>query len=380
METIYKYLGAVIALILVVAGGVVYNVTITEDNIVATWENEDCGEMTFIVDKDSVNKFKCGRFIIAEWDTVVLHEVSSYSGTSYKADDRKKTKTEQYIVENTPEYYKIEQKTYYKLGSSGSDGILTETYTFSEKGLKWSYNYESENSRNHYVVLRMKRFEEKYGYEFSPEDPNGLLEFTDTASKSYPQYYYGGIQGNLVIDPEIFLQSSLKVGEYELSKSVDGISYKEVREKYIADYDHWKNVSDSGIQCNEKFDYREDNCESFKNEINDTVCCNITHSFQVWDKNYEGEPIYKYYEPIAIIYDDKRIDFVDYGYFVCDEIYVEETDKTFTGKLINGLSTQDGYIYSKEEDMKCVVESGQSVKIIDLETGKEIYQIGYYGQ
>jgi len=175
-------------------------VTINENRITAKFDIDDgiCSSLSLIINKDGTNKLKCGRNIISEWDSIVLHKQSAYYGDSYRHDYKKPTLTELRVIDSTPEYFIIEKETHLKLGSTGSDGVLVEQYKFNSDGIKWSYKYSAENDRNHMVVLRMERFEEKYGYSFYPDDPYGNL-----VRQIGNEYYYGDKSGDLIIDPEI---------------------------------------------------------------------------------------------------------------------------------------------------------------------------------
>lgn len=200
VSNIIKYSGVIISLLLLIAGGTTYFVTIDEDSIKVKFNdsNSDCSVLELTINKDSTNKLKCGRYIIAEWDSILLHENVGYIDSAFERDNRKTSKTNLFIVNSTPEYFIVRKVTEYYKGYSGSDGVVTEDYKFSKNGLKWSYKFDSVNDLKHYVVLRVDKYRPKYGYLFNHNDPLNNYKFNKDE-----EYYYGGVSGDLLIDPEI---------------------------------------------------------------------------------------------------------------------------------------------------------------------------------
>ena len=76
MDNKIKYIGAILTFILTLAGGSVYYVTIKEESIVVAFEDatRDCSSLELTITESTVNKLKCGRYIIGEWDSILLHE------------------------------------------------------------------------------------------------------------------------------------------------------------------------------------------------------------------------------------------------------------------------------------------------------------------
>ena len=198
-----QIIAAISVFTLVLAGGTTYIVTITKDSITLEFDHTECGIVSFEVTKQDHNKFKCGRYIIAEWDTVTSHEKIGLIGSGYFQNDRKNSKTKLYIVNATPEFITIVKEVKYYKGSTGSDGVLKELYYFYPDGLKWNYELDTVNKAKHFVTLRMYKYNPKHNFLFYPDDPFGTFKFSKKPSNRYGDYYYGGVSGDLFIDPLI---------------------------------------------------------------------------------------------------------------------------------------------------------------------------------
>jgi len=211
---INEWTGLVVVLTLLV-GTATYNVTINEDDVTVEWTDSlsDCSSLQLIVEKTDTNRLKCGRYIIAEWDTIVLNERHNYLETSWEQNNRNIATIKQWVEEQTPDYFIVNKQTTYNRGSTSSyDGKLIESYRFDKKGLKWSYSYDPSSSAEnygHYIVLRMKRdLTEQYGFKFFPKDDQLKFEKDN-------EYYYGGTKGNLFVDPTIMVNGMTYTWNYD---------------------------------------------------------------------------------------------------------------------------------------------------------------------
>ncbi len=172
--------------------------------------------------------------------------------------------------------------------------------------------------------------------------------------------------------------------DYEDSKSKGSIDYKEIKDREIVGFENsWKQVEHNSTYCNYSFPD-----EKIRELINVEIsgfggvnfsgeelnCENRFYNVTEVDPKVQGDPIYRYSEIKAIEYSGDNYDFQTKGCFVCEHILREDNGQTWNGKLLLCLSDRDGYGVGRSDHLKCVFTRGESIKIINLESGKVIYE------
>ena len=193
----YSVSAVIVALTLSILG---YTVDIFPDKIEVSLPSTVCGDALLRVTKDDFT-LKCGYRIAFQADTVIDY-YKTYGPDEWVRNSRYVGRAKKDIKLELFEYedkFDIVRTTRYRKGRQYvEDGILKETYTFTQDKVKITYDYEVNNKAKHRISMRIKK---QYNSYLDVADP-----FGHTAVQQGNIVYYEGF-GNLLIDPSVTLNS-----------------------------------------------------------------------------------------------------------------------------------------------------------------------------
>lgn len=196
----YVWGGATIILTLLL----VFTVTILDDRIIVDLPSEQCEKGLTLIIHNDYTKLKCGYNVVGEWKEYVDYYRTYGEPDRWVNDYRKRTLIKLKVLDYSPTHFVVRKIVPYYKGRTGTDGVLYIDYVFTTDRVKWSYTFNHSNTAIHRVRLKMLRFEDDYGYNFLYND---TLYYNMVDN----EYYYGGVKGNLFIDPEIQVMNKMDV-------------------------------------------------------------------------------------------------------------------------------------------------------------------------
>jgi hypothetical protein len=200
----------------------IYSVKGDDSRIDVIIKNQEFDYYLLRITKDE-NTLKAGNFIASQWDTLTEYsrtyfDINTIKDTSicsritktrcyvenyYERNNRKTNQIKIYQRLVEPDMVIITKEIPFYKGKTGSDGILYEDYIITKNKVKLEYRYNVTNQAKHNVILRIKKENTKYLRLFDFIDP-----FGNFVKKDNNLYYYGGVSGNLIIDPVWYIAAT----------------------------------------------------------------------------------------------------------------------------------------------------------------------------